>query len=125
MLNYLSTFWWACFLLFLMHQFIEKILNWHISIFDNYLDPLLSMPIILGIHLAERQYFFRENKDFKLPVFTILIICTFLAIIFEEGFPKIKNGFVNDPIDYLCYGTGAFVFYLFMNKPFKVQLGRS
>ena len=116
MRKYFSLYWWIAVILFLLHQFTERVLLWPIPLFDNYLDSFLAMPIILGLHLAERRYFFRAGADYTLSYFEVIIVTVFLAIIFEEGFPLWREGFVRDPWDYMCYAFGAVIFLLLINK---------
>jgi len=119
----LPKFWWLSLALFILHQFVEKIMHWHLPIVDSYLDPLLSMPIILGIHLAERRVLFDEKKDFILPIFEVIVILVFFALIFEWGLPHWFDGFVYDPLDFVAYAIGALFFIAFINKPSRNKAG--
>jgi len=114
--------WVSCCLIFGIHQIIQKGLNYHLGFFDNYLDPILSMPILLGLILQERQFlltrFFysKEPIKYQFSILEIVIATLFFAIIFEEGFPKWSPNFTKDYSDYLAYGCGALIFHLSINK---------
>lgn len=112
----LPKLWWFLLTAFLLHQLVEKVFHWHFIFFDNYLDPFLSMPILLGIHLAERKILFQEKNTFTLPLFEVLLIGVFMMFIFEWGLPKWFDGFVYDPVDFVAYGLGVLVFIFFLNK---------
>ncbi len=114
--------WVGCVLLLCLHQIIQKVLTFELGLIDNYLDPFLSMPIILGLILQERQYLipiiFNTNKptNYHFSILEISIATAFFAIIFEEFFPKWSTHFTRDYWDYIAYFSGAFIFYLFINK---------
>ncbi len=117
-----NKLWLSCCLILLMHQIIQKVLYYNIGLFDNYLDPFLSMPILLGLILQERQLvrsnFFSTKKSIKyrFSILDITIATVFFALIFEEGFPKWSPYFTKDNWDYLAYGSGALLFYISINK---------
>ncbi len=116
MMKAIPKLWWVVFSLFLIHQITEKIFDFHIAFFDSFLDPFLSIPIILGIHLTERRLIFERNINFKLPLFEVLVITIFLSLVFEFIFPKYFEGFYSDPLDFVSYGLGTLFFWFFMNK---------
>lgn len=105
--------WWIPFILFVLHQSIQYGLGWNVSILDNYLDPLLVMPILLGLISLERRYFFEQAQ---LSGFEITVITIVLALLFEEVFPLLKSDFIRDWWDYLMYGLGSLYFYFFGRK---------
>ena len=120
--------WLGCLFLLGLHQMTQKILAYKLALFDNYLDTFLSMPILLGLILQERQFlitrFFRPNQqtNYQFSILEIIIATTFFAIIFEEGFPKWSPYFTKDYWDYLAYFSGALVFYFFINRPYSKKL---
>ena len=117
-----NKIWLGCTLLFLFHQLSQKAFGFDAGWIDNYLDPLLSMPILLGLLLQERQfiitkYFSQKHPTtYRLSILEITIATLFFAIIFEEGFPKWSSHFTKDYWDYLAYFIGAFIFSIFINK---------
>lgn len=108
--------WWIPFLLFLLHQFIQYILGWSTPWVDAYLDPLLALPILLGLLLFERRLVFRIKR---LSLLEVTVVSVVLAIIFEEGFPRLEPAFVRDHFDYLAYLVGAGYFWTFLNPSFE------
>ena len=111
--------WLSCVILFITHQFFQKILGWDSLILDSYLDPLLCLPIFMGMMLIERRFFLKKRNYNKIYTFSILetiIITIVLSIIFEEGFPWWSDQFTRDNFDYMLYFVGALFFYFFINK---------
>ncbi|MFK8008649.1 MAG: hypothetical protein AB8H03_19985 [Saprospiraceae bacterium] len=110
--------WLFCVLLFIIHQFFQKILGWNFPILDSYLDPLLCLPIFMGLMLAERRFFLKKinhNKVYTFSILEIIVIAIVLSIAFEEGFPRWSNRFTKDYFDYGFYFVGALFFYFFIN----------
>lgn len=110
--------WLFCVLLFVLHQISQKILGWNIAILDSYLDPLLCLPIFMGMMLAERRFFLKKinhNKVYTFSIFETILISITLSIIFEEGFSRWSDEFTKDYFDYVFYFAGALFFYFFIN----------
>ena len=101
--------------LLLAHQFFQKVLLIRIPFLDNWLDPFLSMPILLGLILMERRWFYKNKKSYSFSILETVIAVLFFAIIFEFVFPKYSNGFTFDWWDFLAYGLGGILFY-FLQK---------
>ena len=112
----LHPFWILCSCTFIIHQITQKLFSWNLVWIDSYLDPLLCMPILLGLILAERRFILRNNKVYTFSFFEILVITFILGIIFEEGFPTWSNQFTKDYLDYIFYFVGALLFYFLINK---------
>lgn len=101
---------------------------------DNYLDPLLGIPILLGLVLVERRFFMKifsktktkltgkslinpsRNIMYTFSFFETSVVVIALSILFEEGFPRWFEGFTKDYFDYLAYLLGGLLFYFFINK---------
>ncbi len=110
--------WLVCTLLFIAHQFFQKILGWNFPILDSYLDPLLCLPIFMGMMLAERRFFLKKgnyNKVYTYSTLETIVIAISLSIVFEEGFPRRSDQFTKDYFDYAFYFVGALFFYFFIN----------
>jgi len=109
----LTKTWWGCLVLLLAHQITQKWLGWQLPFLDNYLDPFLSIPILLGAIVAERnlfiQHFLRpkERYIYKLSIFEIIVLSIFFALVFEEGFSHWSDNFTRDNWDYLAYFLGT------------------
>lgn len=117
-----NKIWLSSLLLLVIHQITQKVFAWNLGLIDGYLDPFLSMPILLGLVLQERQFlmtkYFSSNKQTKyhFSILDVIIATIFFAVIFEEGFPKWSIHFTKDYWDYVAYFNGALVFYFFINK---------
>ena len=108
-LFHFPIFWWICFSLFWLHQIAQRLLHWSIPLVDSYLDPLLCMPVLLGILSKERSLVL--GRTYRLPLFDLIVIVIFLSLIFELGFPKWSSAFFYDPLDFVAYGVGALLYY--------------
>jgi len=109
--------WFVVFFsIFFVHQIVEKIAGVHIEIFDNYLDPLLFMPILLHVYLLEKRVLFGKPLSYILPFQTVVIICLFISIVGEWIFPRISTQFTSDWMDVLCYIAGSAIFLKYFNK---------
>lgn len=103
------------FLLFLLHQFLEKIALIKLPIVDDYLDPLLCMPFLLSMLLMKHRCLIYKDKHYILPPFLIITATLLISIIAEGIFPMIQPKFVADIWDIICYILGAIYFQLFFN----------
>lgn len=98
--------------LFALHQLAQKWWLLSIPLADHYLDPLLCMPILLGIWQWEQYLLYqRRVKQSEYWILTVL-----LSILFEVGFPYFSSGFTSDWIDVLLYFTGTAIFICFLPK---------
>ncbi len=111
-----NTYFCIFMIIFLIHQITQKVLGISFPLLDNYLDPLLFMPIILNFILWERRYLFKKGSDYTLPIPHVLILWICLSILTEYFFPRWNSGFTADILDVCCYGLGTLFFLLFMNK---------
>ncbi len=110
MLKFIPKFWWPLFFIFVLHQVLEKIFDFHFQLADNFLDPLLAMPILLGLVLAQKRYFLRLGNEHRLSLFEITVIAIAFAFLFEYGLSNWAEGFYFDPIDFGCYFLGTIFF---------------
>lgn len=94
--------------LFILHQLLQKLWLVPLSLADQYLDPLLCMPILLGIWQMEQALVFKR----KITPLHIWILTALLAVLFEIGFPTFSDQFTGDWKDALLYGTGTGLFLL-------------
>lgn len=105
-------------ILVFVHQVIEKCFHIHFRVLDNYLDPLLAMPIILHSLLWEKRILFRKGLTYTFSSLHLILYFITFSIIFEYLFPKWSLGFTADIWDVVCYGAGTFLFAAFFNKPY-------
>ena len=97
-------------LLFLAHQLAQKVLHLHVAWADDFLDPMLCMPILMGGFLYEQRRWLGRQR---FSLFEILAITAFLSVVFECLFPIWSSGFTADWRDVVCYFAGALLFFLF------------
>ena len=100
-----------CSFLFIGHQYLERIAKIQIAVLDNYLDPLLVMPILLWLVTYERRVIHRR-PDYKLPVLHILGFVVLVAFLAEMIFPLFTDKLISDPWDAGLYVIGGLVYAL-------------
>lgn len=105
--------WWGALLLFLLHQWAQKIRGWPGGIADHYLDPLLCMPLLLG--LLEWEWHRRLGKPAPGP-WEIAALTALFALLFEWGFPAWHPGFTSDPWDVAAYIAGSVIYWYLLKK---------
>lgn len=104
------------FLVLLTHQILEKIFHLHHTWVDNYLDPLLCMPLFLSGLLLERRWLIYPKQEYHLPLLHIIAATILISLIAELLFPYLKPAFVGDIYDVVCYFIGSLYFYIFFNR---------
>ncbi len=102
---------------FLLHQYLERIAGLHIPAADNYLDPLLLMPILLTLILWERRWLLGMGSSHILSFYHIVGYCLLVALVSEVVFPAVSPTFTSDPWDVVAYMAGSLLFHVFMNSP--------
>jgi hypothetical protein len=107
--------------LFIANQLIER-MGIVIPIVHSYLDDLLCLPLTLTIALFIQQkitgsptYLLSKNK--------IIFVWLFYSLYFEAWLPKVYSRYTADFLDVLVYGAGAFIFYIYLNKPLVKNKG--
>lgn len=108
-----NPWWWLAVVAFVVHQGVQWGLGVHQAYVDAYLDPLLAMPVLLGLWLLERQLIFRVQR---LQLLETAVATVLLSVLLEEVFPRYEPGFRHDAVDYVFYALGGVYFYLFINK---------
>lgn len=95
-----------CLLIFLIHQFVERILKVEVALLDNYLDPLLAMPVILHLITLERRILTR-NQGYRMPWVHIVLYFIIVSVIVEIVFPMFNPKLIGDPMDVVLYAIGT------------------
>jgi len=104
----------ACALLFLIHQYLQMYADFNIPFMDDYLDPLLVMPVILYAVLWERRILLKD-KNITLS-YTEILGYFFLMVIFGEIiFPLMSDRFIADYWDVLAYAFGTISYIIAKN----------
>ena len=99
--------------LFVAHQLSQKFLGVRLAFVDDYLDPFLSIPLLLGLARAERRWLFGAGDGGPFGAVEVAAMTLFLAVLFEEGFPRLDPARqTRDAWDYLAYGLGGVAYYV-------------
>ena len=106
---------WMVAVLFLLHQFAQKILALHIPFIDSYFDPFAAAVLGLFVLQMEGKYLWKK-KQFSFKWYDILVITIVLALVSEQLFPLLSEEFTSDPLDYVAFALGGVYFYYFLNK---------
>lgn len=106
--------WWVAVILLLVHQVLQYGLGYSLRFIDDYLDPVLSIPILLGILLQERRWYFGVRR---LGWVEVGITATVLALVFEFVFPWLEPRFVYDAWDFVAYAVGLGWYGYFVSPP--------
>jgi len=88
------------------------------NIINNYANDFLIIPIVLSLCLYVLQYT-RKNKNYRLPIFIIVYLCSTYAIFFEFFIPKTLIRYTGDFIDVVLYFLGGFWFYILQKCNYK------
>jgi hypothetical protein len=117
----MSALFWSSAALFAAHQLGQKVLGLSIPWADNYLDPLLCMPILLTLLEWERRFIWGAGP---LRLHEIMIATGLLSVLFECGFPAWSARFTADIWDVAAYFAGAGAYaanfsYLAANSKFR------
>lgn len=105
----------VCALLFLLHQYVEKILKLSLPMIDSYLDPLLFMPMLLTLITWERQLMYK-NRLYHLPWTHIFGYFLLVSVLCEILFPMWTDRMTADIWDVLLYALGT-ILYLAVTVP--------
>lgn len=100
---------WFCLLLFTGHQYLQKGLDIHLPLLHAYLDPLLAMPILLGLLDWERKWRYEAPP---LRVWEIIALTIGFALLFEWGFPHWDQRSIADGYDVVAYSLGSTAYVL-------------
>lgn len=106
--NYL---FWICMVLFVLHQLIQRIPALSFPLLNNYLDPLLFMPILLHGVAWERSWLLKRKT--KLKWYEIVLWTLVTMVLFEYILPKYDERFISDPVDVVMYTAGSILYDCF------------
>ena len=110
--------------LFLGHQLSQKLLGVRLPLADAYLDPLLSIPLLLGLAWAEQRWLGWRAGDEPFTAVEVAAMTLALAVLFEEGFPRIDPARqTRDPWDYLAYAAGGLAYWWFSRQRKRRRAG--
>lgn len=86
-----------------------------IPIVHMYLEDFLALPIILKSAQLVIQIFASNHRHFEIGLPDIAFITVLVAVYFELILPRYDPRFTADLIDVLIYGSGAWVYWRYMN----------
>lgn len=99
----------VCSFSFLAHQCLQKIAKIEIPVLDNYLDPLLLMPVLLHLAVIERRILL-NRPAYQLSLTHITGYFVLVAVVAEIIFPLLNARFVADILDIFFYALGGIVY---------------
>lgn len=103
--------WFLCLLaVFLLHQFVQKILGLSSPFIDAYLDDVLCIPLFLQLWNWEKRFLFGQ-KNYRVNLWDSLILTSALALLFEFGFTKLSTAFTYDNFDFIAYFLGWLLYW--------------
>lgn len=79
-------------------------------IINFYANDFFIIPILLFICLQVLK-FTRNQPNFTIPLFHVLYLCTFYAVLFEFILPNYLARYTKDYIDVMLYFAGGILFY--------------
>lgn len=88
----------------------------------SYFDDLLFLAVVLPIALfAVRARV--GGWTIVLSKRQVLGAVAGMGILWENVYPHISDRFTGDPLDVVCYGVGALVFWVVFNEPKAEECG--
>ena len=104
-------------LTFLTHQLSQKLLGARWPFLDSYLDPFLSIPLLLGLAASEQRWLGWRGGDEPFSAVEVAAMTLALAVLFEEGFPRLDPARqTRDVWDYVAYALGGGAYWWFSRK---------
>lgn len=97
------------------HQLTQKGLHLSLPLLDNYLDPLLCMPILLHLRRWEKNLGGPSDAFPALPNWEIFLWFVLTAILAEIIFPALSKRFTGDSLDAVAYAAGSLLYAWFIN----------
>lgn len=108
-------YFYIAILLWMIHSILLAA-NIHVPFFDNYLDDLILLPIILGIALIIQRKKISRNNEYKFNRVLIVFAWLYFCLMFELVIPNFSKSFTADWLDCIAYGLGAYYFDQLINK---------
>ena len=102
--------------LFLIHQYLQLRVQFNIAFLDNYLDPIVLMPMILYAVLWERRILLR-HRNITLTYTDIFGYFLLMLLFGEILFPLISERFTADYWDIPAYAFGTLAYVIAKEVP--------
>ena len=81
------------------------------KIIQFYLNDFLIIPIILTSCLIVLRWS-KNNKNYQIPIWIIIYICSFYGVLYEYILPKFHPRYTADLIDVILYFISGFIFFI-------------
>jgi hypothetical protein len=104
-----NILFFICSLLFICHQYFQKVAGINVYLADSYLDPLLSMPIILHLINIERNWL---QQKARLSIKESFCYSLLMIIAGEFIFPAVSTQFTFDFLDIMLYPAGTALYII-------------
>lgn len=102
----------ACAALFVVHQVAQAWLGQTAWLIDGYLDPVLSIPLLLTLGEVEQRWLLRTRDWRGYSAVEVAAMTTALALVFEYVFPRLDPARQTyDPWDFVAYALGGGIYY--------------
>jgi hypothetical protein len=105
------TIWSILVALFLLNQYIERVLHLSLPFLHSYFDDLMAVPITLGTYQILVQDILKKSS-FQIRISHILVCLIGFTFHFEILMPIISGKYTRDIIDILMYAVGCGLFVL-------------
>lgn len=115
MLYIKSPWFYVPLIAFIFHQVFQLGFRAELPIIDDFLDPFLFLPIILGLYLQERRWVLMDNL-YVLDKFSLYGLSLILCVLVEVVYPYLNDGYTFDIYDFPSYGAGAVYFQYTINR---------
>lgn len=87
-----------------------------IPFLNNWLTDFVYLPIVIHIILVLGHAFIKPSEATSIPSYCVLMLCGFVAFVFEYLMPSITSFYIFDPWDVAMYFAGG-LFYYFFHQP--------
>ena len=106
--------WFALFcIIYLINRFLIKETGF--QFFDNNLDDLLAVPIVLHLSRFAMSLIYKI-REYKISIIQILITVIYISLLFELFFPWQSSEYHSDIFDVFCYAGGGVIYWLISSK---------
>ncbi|MDQ0110052.1 hypothetical protein J2T02_005200 [Chitinophaga terrae (ex Kim and Jung 2007)] len=80
---------------------------------NNWLTDFLFIPVAAHLSLSFTRYIVLKNAGYKYPLYYLLLMALYTALVFELIIPCYVSSAVADWGDVIAYFAGTFFYYLF------------
>jgi hypothetical protein len=113
------TIWLVLVALFLLNQYIERILHLQIHLLHSYFDDLLAVPITLGAYQLLVELV-AKKKNIRISIGKILLCIVIFSFHFEILMPALSANYYADGWDICMYSIGGIFYLLFFTQKWKI-----